>query len=161
MAARTAGGSASAAPSPSTSRTVASVMTSGPRPPGGRRDTTWRQIAASFRFSSATPASRVWPRITRRMASVSKRTPPTDAAIRHVSPASGGAAPADHRSSSWTDKSSRSTTMAGPSEVTAGSVTEGSAGDSGANHPAAVRPGSSNGRVSRWRSAMASFSRSV
>ena len=161
MAACTAGGSASAAPTPSTSRTVASVMTSGPRSPGGRRDTTWWQIAASFRFSSATPASRVWSRITRRMASVSKRTPPADAAVRHASPAPGGGAPADHRSNSWTDKSSRSTTTAGMPVAAAGSPIADSAGNSGSNHPAAMRAGSSNGRVNRWRSAMASFSCSV
>ena len=132
-------------------------------PHGGRRDhvrspalrrpgrrTTWREIAASLRFSAATPASLVWSRITRRSASGSKRTPPVLAAVGHASPGSGDGTPADHLSSSCTDD-----------RAAAGSINSGSAGGSGANHPAAVRPGWSNGRVSRWRCAMASFSCSV
>ena len=59
MAACTTGGSESTSPSPNTSRTTVGVITCGPRPPGGPRRTTCRQIAASFAFSSDTPASSV------------------------------------------------------------------------------------------------------
>ena len=152
MASRTAGGSRSAAPAPSTSRTTAGVTTSGSPPPGGRRASACRQTHASFAFSSVTPASSVWPRITSRTDDRSKRTTPADAAVRH---ASAGApkhgAPADSASSSTT------TIGTGPSGPAAG---DGAAG-SGARHAAGPGTLASNGRFSRCRSAMASFSCSV
>ena len=160
MASRTAGGSPSAAPAPSTSRTTAGVTTSGARAPGGRRASACRQTRASFAFSSVTPASSVWPRITSRTDDRSKRTTPADAAVRH---ASAGApkhgAPADSASSSAGDDTSRSTTTigTGPSGPAAG---DGAAG-SGASHAADPGTLASNGRFSRCRSAMASFSCSV
>ncbi len=93
MATRTAGGSASPAPLPNTSRTTAGVTTAGVLAPSGRRRTTCRQTAASFAASSATPASSVWARMSRLTASSSKRTWPALAAVRHIPAATVDGAP--------------------------------------------------------------------
>ena len=147
MAARTAGGSSSPAPSPSTSRTTAGVTTSGPPAPGGRRRTTSRQTAASLASSSATPASSVWARISVRIASLSKRTWPALAAVRHVSPAPAAGDSADNRSNSPAEATWRSSTTAGPSGAAAAVGWRACAAGSGESH--SIGPGPSNGRASR------------
>ncbi len=159
IASRTAGGNASAAPVPSISRTAAGVITSDSASPGDPRFMTCWQTIASFALSSATPASFVL-RITSRIASDSKRTVPSDAAVHHAS-AAGNGGPADNASSSAIDDTSRSATTTGPSEPASGATIEGDAAGSGARHPAGTGTVTSNGRFSRYCSAMASFSCSV
>ena len=82
------------------------------------------------------------------------------AAVRHGSTAPcGGGAANNHASSSRTDETSRSTTTTGPSRAVSDSAAWPGGAGSGAS--AVVCPGSSNGRVSRYRCAMASLSLSL
>ena len=161
MAARTAGGNASASPAPSTSRTTAGVTTAGPPVPGALpRPATARQMAASLAFRSATPVSLVCSRITWQSASGSKRTSPAQAAVRHASAGAGSGAAADNACSP-SDDGSKSNSTAGPSAAASCAARAGTAA-SGARHPAGGPPGcSSKGRFNRYRSAMTSFSCSV
>ena len=154
MASRTAGGSRSAAPSPSASRTTAGVMTSGARASGDRRASACRQTRASFTWSSFTPASFVWTRITSRTAARSKRTSPVDAAVRHASAAAGGGSAVKPSSSAGDATSSSITGTSGTTSVPA-------VAGSGARDGADADTSASNGRFSRCCSAMASFSCSV
>ena len=147
-------------PSPSTSRTTAGVTTSGPASAGRRRFIACRQSSASFAVSCVTPASSVWSRIARRIASVSKRTVPSDAAVRHAS-SGGNGGPADNASNSLSDDTSHSAITAGPSETVSGATTGDDAAGSGPRRPADIGTVISNGRFNTYCSAMCTFSCSV
>ena len=98
------------------------------------------------------------PRITSRTASGSKRTTPSDAAVHHASAASPG--PADSASSSAGDDTSRSYTTVGMSRAASGPAAAGDGGSGARYAPAPAAP-TSNGRFSRYCSAMTAFSCSV
>ena len=99
----------------------------------------------------------MWRRTTSRTASGSKRTTPSDAAVRHASGAAPG--PADSASSSAGDDTSYSFTTVATSRAASGPAS--GDGGSGARYAPAPAAPASNGRFSRCRSAMTSFSCSV
>jgi len=97
----------------------------------------------------------VWSSITRRIASGSKPTAPVQAAIRQSSPTPDGGADAGREdSSSHSDETDTSDTTAGPFAQPTGSTAD--SGGSGDSQLDGER--SANGRVSKCRRAMSTFS---
>jgi len=103
-------------------RTVASVITSAPRPPaagttprGGRPPPASCSVRPRPPCTCGRGSGGGWPRS-------SKRTSPSHAAVRHASTTSGGGGCAAIASSSRADATSRSATTAGPLGAAAGSM---------------------------------------